>query len=114
MPIVQTIRPLAIIDGLNSRGDIISILKSLRQKLGGKSTILYEDDLQGYNAPENSNNLLEKARSLYLESDSFSISILQERFNISFQAAAKVMDTLEEEGIFGDEDDEDGEWEGYL
>jgi hypothetical protein len=40
--------------------------------------------------------------------------MLQERFNISFQAAAKVMDTLEEEGIFGDEDDEDGEWEGDL
>ncbi len=92
----------------------MSLLKSLREKSGGKPTILQEEDLQGYNAPENSNNLLEKARSLYLESDSFSISILQDRFDISFQTAAKVMDTLEEEGIFGDEDDEDGEWEGDL
>lgn len=92
----------------------MSLLKSLREKLRGKPTILQAEDLQGNNSPENYDALLEKARSLYLESASFSISILQERFDITYITAANVMEQLDEEGLFGEEDDEEVEWEGDL
>ena len=88
--------------------------KSSKKQFGGKPANLQEEDPSGYNAPENFDILLEKSKELYYESASFTISMLQERFDISFQTAAKVMDTLEDEGVFADEDDADGEWEGDL
>ncbi len=87
---------------------IMNILKTLREKFGGKPTILQEEELQGFNSPENFDILMNKARQLCYESDSISIFMLQERFDISFVTGAKVMDQLEEEGLFGGED---GEWE---
>ncbi len=92
----------------------MNILKPLRDKFRGTSTILREEDLQGLNAPELFSILMERARELYLESSSFSISILQERFDITYVTAANVMEQLDEEGLFGEEDEEEVEWEGDL
>ena len=85
----------------------MNILKPLRDKFRGTSTILQED-LSGFNAPEYFSVLMERARELYLESSFFSISILQERFDITYITAANVMEQLDEE------DDEEVEWEGDL
>jgi len=87
----------------------MNLLKSVRGKFGGKADSFPEEDLSGFNAPEYFSILTERARSLYFESSSFSISLLQQQFDITFQTAAKVMDQLEKEGLFEDEDDE--EWE---
>jgi len=89
----------------------MNILKPLRDKFRGMSTILREEDLQGFNAPEYFSILMERAREFYLESSSFSISILQERFDITYVTAANVMEQLDEEGLFGEEDEEEVEWE---
>ena len=89
----------------------MNILKPLRDKFRGTSTILLEEDLQGFSAPEYFSILMERAREFYLESSSFSISILQERFDITYVTAANVMEQLDEEGLFGEEDEEEVEWE---
>ena len=94
----------------------MNLLKSVKERFGGKTGIFTEEDLEGFNAPEYFNILLERARDLYFESSYFSISLLQERFEISFQTAARVMDQLEEEGLFEDEEGEEWEeeWEGDI
>lgn len=85
----------------------MNVLKSLREKFGGKPTILQGEDLQDSSTPANFDILMGKARELYYESDSFSISILQERFDISYHTAAMVMDQLGEDRLFDEEDRED-------
>ena len=87
----------------------MKLLVSIKKKLGSNINILPDEELEGFNAPEYFSILTERARSLYFESSSFSISLLQERFDITFQTAARVMDQLEKEGLF--EDDDEGEWE---
>ncbi len=89
----------------------MNLLKSVREKFGGKSVNFQEEHPQGYNAPENFNILVEKVREFYLESGSVSISMLQEQFDISYYTGAMVMKHLDEEGLFGEENDEDLEWE---
>lgn len=54
-----------------------------------------------------------KARELYEESSSFSISLLQRRLHIGYQRAARIMEQLEEEGLFDEDEEEFGNpWEG--
>ncbi|NQT71269.1 MAG: DNA translocase FtsK 4TM domain-containing protein [Chloroflexi bacterium] len=60
---------------------------------------------------------MQKARELYHESSSFSISLLQRKLHIGYQRAARIMEQLEEEGLFEEEGDEDefrNPWEGEL
>jgi S-DNA-T family DNA segregation ATPase FtsK/SpoIIIE len=60
---------------------------------------------------------MQKARELYHESSSFSISLLQRKLHIGYQRAARIMEQLEEEGLFEEDDDEDefrNSWEGEL
>ena len=91
----------------------MNLLKSIKERFGGKSTILQEEELQDYSTPEKFDILLEKSKELYYESASFTIPMLQDRFNISYHTAAMVMDQLEEARLF-DREDEDREWEGDL
>lgn len=92
----------------------MNLLQSVKGKFGGKTYIVREEDLEGFNAPEYFSILTERARDLYFVSSSFSISLLQERFDITYRTAAIVMEQLEEEGLFYDEDDEELEWETVL
>ena len=92
----------------------MNLLKSVREKFGGKPVSLQEEDLSGFNAPDLFSILMERARELYLESSYFSISLLQERFDITYFTAANVMEQLDEEGLFGEEEEEVVEWEGDL
>jgi len=50
---------------------------------------------------------MQKARELYYESSSFSISLLQRKLHIGYQRAANIMEQLQEEGLFEEDDDED-------
>lgn len=60
---------------------------------------------------------MEKARQICLESSSVSASLLQRKLHIGYNRAARIMDQLQEEGLF-DEDEDDEEfgisWEGEL
>lgn len=91
----------------------MNILESVRERFRGQPGILSEEDLQGFNAPEYFSILMERARDLYFESSYFSISLLQERFDITYRTAALVMEQLEEEGLFEEEEDE-VDWEGEI
>ena len=93
----------------------MNLLQSVKGRFRGKACTDREEGLEGFNAPEYFGILMERARSLYAESPCFSISLLQERFDITYRTAARVMDQLDEDGLFED-DEEDIEfvdlWEG--
>ena len=85
----------------------MNLLQSVKSRFKGVPDAQREEELEGFNAPEYFGILTERARNLYAESPYFSISLLQERFDITYRTAARVMDQLEKEGLFEDEEDEE-------
>ncbi len=59
-------------------------------------------------SPEDADDLLNEAMDLFIERDKASISMLQTRFKIGYNRAARIIDTLESAGYIGEQDGSKG------
>jgi len=78
--------------------DVMLQLKELRNEIYHRSDLMvaYEEDTEGVN-----DELYEKAKEIVIEAKKASTSFIQRKLGVGYSRAARLIDTLEEQGVIG-------------